>query len=90
MSNYLRKIRKQIRNEKKRAKESKDRMIIQTKKMQRLEYAKKNIFESLINSVEQNCPEFVTFNKKAIFEKTDRKMFKKTKDFGKQGYFLMF
>ena len=70
----------------KMAKEEKSCMKVPSKKMTRLEHARQNIFNSLTNTVNQNYPEFVMMNKKAIFKKFDKKNFEKIKVFGKQGF----
>ena len=54
--------------------------------MKKLINARQNIFKSLTNSINQNCPEFVVLNKKETFKKLDRKMIDKIKYFEKQGF----
>ena len=72
------------RNPQKVAKES--CIKVPSRKKTRLEHAGHNIFESLTNSVNQNSPEFVMFNKKETFKKLNRKVLDKLDDFGNQGY----
>ena len=76
------------RNTQKRAKEAKSFMEVPSRKITRLEHARRNIFKSLTNPVIQDCPEFVVLNKKAIYEKFERKILEKIKGFGNQGFFL--
>ena len=59
--------------------------------MSRLEHARQNIIKSLTISVNQNCPEFVTLNKKEAIKRIDRRILDNIKDFETQGFscFLM-
>ena len=79
------------RNIQKRSEELKSNMEVPNRNMTRLEHARHNVFTSLTNSVKQNCHEFVILNKREIFEKLDRQMLNKIKDFETQGFgcFLM-
>ena len=65
-------------------------MKVPNTKMTRLEHAKQNTFKSLTNSVNNNCSEFVMLNKRDTFEKLNRKVLDKIKDFEKQGFFFTF
>ena len=56
--------------------------------MTRLEHARLNVFKSLINTVNQICPEFVVLNKQETYQKLDRNALDKIKDFGKQGFYF--
>ena len=58
--------------------------------MTRLEHVRQNIFKSLTNSDNKNCSEFVMFNRKATFEKLDRKLLNKIKDFAKKRFFIFY
>ena len=74
------------RNQQERSKEAKSCMEVPSRKIRRLEHAKQNIFKSLTNTVNQNCPEFVKLNKKATFEKLDRKMLGKIEGSENEGF----
>ena len=63
-------------------------MKLPSRKITRLEHATRNVFKSLTNPVNQDCPEFVVLNKKATYEKFERKILEKIKGFGNQGFFL--
>ena len=54
--------------------------------MTTFEHARQNIFKSLTNSVNQNCPEFIILNKQETFQKLDRNELNKIKNFWKQGF----
>ena len=73
-----------------RAKEAKSFIKVPNRKTTKLEHARQNIFKSLTNYVNQNCPEFVMLNKKETFEKLNRKVLDKLDDFGNQGYSFYF
>ena len=77
------------RNMLKPAIEAKSCMKVPSKKTTRLKYTGQNIFKLLTNPSNQNCTEFVMLNKKVIFEKLNRKVFDKVKDFGKQGFLFL-
>ena len=70
-----------IRNSQKRAKEAKSWMKVPSRKMTRLEHARQNIFKSLTIPVNKNSTEIIMMNKRATFEKFDRKTSDKIKDF---------
>ena len=74
------------RNTQKRAKGAKSCMKVSSRKMRRLQHDKQNKLRSLTEPVNQNYPEFVMSNKKPTFEKIDRLMLDKIKDFGYQGF----
>ena len=76
------------RNQQERSKEAKSCMEVPSRKIRRLEHAKQNIFKSLTNTVNQNCPEFVILNKQETFQKLDRNVIDKIKDFRKQGFYF--
>ena len=78
------------RNTQKRIKEAKSCLKVPSRNIKRLKHARQNIFKSLTNSINQNCPEFVVLNKKETFEKLDRKMIDKIKYFEKQGFNTIF
>ena len=80
------------RNKHQRAKEAKSCMKVPSRKMTRLEHARQNIFKSLKNSVNQNWPEFVILNKQETFQKLDRNVLDKIKDFMKKVFifYLLF
>ena len=73
-------------NTQKRGKDAKSCMKVSSRKMRRLEHDKQNTLRSLTEPVNQNYPEFVMSNKKPTFEKIDRLMLDKIKDFGNQGF----
>ena len=75
------------RNQQVRSKEAKSCMKV-PKKIKRLEHARQNIFKSLTNIVNNNCSEFVMLNKRETFEKLDRNVIDKVKDFRKQGFYF--
>ena len=60
-------------------------ILVPSRKMTRLEHARQSILKLLTKPVNQNCPEFVMLNKKAIFEKVDGKMLNNIKGFGNKG-----
>ena len=76
------------RNQQEQSKEAKSCMKVPSRKIRRLEHAKQNIFKSLTNTVNQNCPEFVILNKQETFQKLDRNVIDKIKDFRKQGFYF--
>ena len=57
-----------------------------SRKTPTLTHARQNIFKSLTNSVNQNCPKFVMLNKRETFEELNIKVLDKFKDFRNQGY----
>ena len=77
------------RNSQKRAGEAKSFIKVPSRTMTRLEYARQNIFKSFSVPVNHSCSEFIMLNKKATFEKLDRKMLDKIKDFVTLGLFLI-
>ena len=74
------------RNTQNKSNEAKSCLEELSKKKTRLEHVRQNMLRLLTNPVNLNCPEFVTLNKKAAFEKLDGNVFDKLKDFGKQGF----
>ena len=76
------------RNQQERSKEAKGCMKVPSRKMTRLKHARQNTFKSLISSVNNNCSEFVMLNKRETFEKLNRKVLDKIKDFEKQGFYF--
>ena len=77
------------RNSQKRAREAKSFIKVPSRKMTRFEHARQNIFKSITVPVNHSCSEFIMSNKKATFEKLDRKMLDKIKDFVTLGLFLI-
>ena len=78
------------RNTQKLANEAKSCMKLPSRKITRLEHARRNIFKLLTNPVNQSCHEFVMLNKKAVFEKLDIKVFDKVVKKGFLFYCLNF
>ena len=80
------------RNTQKRAGETNSFMKTPNSKIPTLTHARQNVFKLLMNSVDQNSPEFVILNKRETFEELNKKMLDKFKDFGNQGYnfFIIF
>ena len=65
------------RNTQKLANEAKSCMKLPSRKITRLEHARRNIFKLLTNPVNKSCHELVMLNKKETFEKLDIKVFDK-------------
>ena len=74
------------RNKQKRAKEAQSFKEVPSRMMTRFEHGRQNIFKLLTNPNNQNCSEFVIFNKQATFEKLDRQLLDKIKDFANKGF----
>ena len=78
------------RNKQQRAKEAQSCIKVSSRKMTRLEHSRQKIFKSLTNPDNQKCSEFVMFNKNATFEKLDKKLLTKIKDFAKKGFYIFY
>ena len=78
------------RKSQKLAEEAEGCANVPSRKVSRLENSREKILKSLTNSVNRNCPEFVTLNKRETLEKLDRQVLDKIKDFGSKGFYTFF
>ena len=77
------------RSSQKRTEKAKSCLEEPSVKAQKLKHTRQNIIDSLKIPVNQNCPEFVSLNKKATFEKLNGKVFDKLKEFGRQSFLFL-
>ena len=70
----------------KQAEEAKSCMKVQNEK--EIEHSRQNLLKSQTNPKKHNCKNFVILNKRKIFEKLNKKIFKSIKEFGNQGFIL--